>query len=113
MDPVLKLVLRELVQMASVNVVQRATVNVVHGLGTVLEVGFDKLGVEALCLEQEGQGMLAVGKGSRLDVETELPIAAGSLPVQRHYFLRTGSQFWVPGALQDGAVFPQFPACHA
>jgi hypothetical protein len=113
MDPVLKPVLRELVQMASVNVVQMATVNVVHGLGTVLEIGFDKLGVEAPCLEQEGQEMLVVGKGSTLDVVTEPLIAAGSLPVQHHFFLMTGSQFWVPGALQDGAVFPQFPACRA
>jgi hypothetical protein len=67
MDPVLKQVLRELVQMASVNVV--------HGLGTVLEVGFDKVEVEAERLEQEGQEMLVVGKGSRL-VVTEPLIAA-------------------------------------
>jgi hypothetical protein len=67
MDPVLKQVLRELVQMASVNVV--------HGLGTVLEVGFDKLEAEAARLEQEGQEMLVVGKGSRL-VVTEPLIAA-------------------------------------
>lgn len=105
MDPVVKLALRELVQMASVNVV--------HGLETVLEAGFDKLEVEAARLEQEGQEMLVVGKGSRLDAVTEPLIAAESLPVQHHYFLMTGSQFWLAGALQDGAVFPQFPACPA
>ena len=92
MDPVVQPALRELVQMASVNVV--------NGLGTVLEAGFDKLEVEVARLEQEEQEMLAVGK-------------AESLSGQRHYFLMTGSQFWVPGALQDGAVFPQFPACSA
>jgi hypothetical protein len=102
MDPVVKPVLRELVQMASVN-----------GLETVLEAGFDKLEVEAVRLEQEGQEMLVVGKGSRLDVVAESLIAVESLPVQRHYFLMIGARFLVVGALQDGAVFPQFPACRA
>jgi hypothetical protein len=105
MDPVVKPVPRELVQMGSANVVD--------GLDTVLEAGFDKLEVEAARLEQEGREMLVVGKGSRLDVVTEPLIAAESLPVQRHCFLMTGSQFLVVGALQDGAVFPQFPACRA
>ena len=67
-DPVAKPVLRKLVQMASVNVV--------GGLGTVLEAGFDKFEVEVARLEQKEQEMLVVGKGLRLDVVTEwLPAA--------------------------------------
>lgn len=41
-----------------------ASVNVVNGLQTVLEAGFEALGVEEAHLEQEVQEMLVVGKGS-------------------------------------------------
>jgi hypothetical protein len=70
-------------------------------------------------LEREGQEMLVVGKWSGLDVvaawlpAVEPLTAAVSLPVQPHYILMTGSQFWESAALQDGAVFQLFPACRA
>lgn len=113
-DPVVKLALREPVQVQQAGLM--VPVSEVNYLDTAMEVGFEASEVEAAHLEQE---VLVVGKGSGLDVAAEwLPVveplaAAVSLPVQPCYFPITGSRFWVSGALQDGAVFQQFPACRA
>ena len=70
-DPLVKLGLRELVQQTGLMV----SVNVVNGLETAMEVGFEVLEVEAVHLEQEGREVLEVGKGSGLDAVTEWLLA--------------------------------------
>lgn len=97
---------------------QMVPVNVVNDLETVTVVGFGALEVEVVHLEQEGQEVQVFAKGLGLAVAEWLLVeepqaAAVSQPVQTHYFLMTGHQFWLAGASQAGAVSRQFPACLA
>jgi len=93
---------------------QMVPVNVVNDLETVMMIGFEALEVEAVHLEQEGQEVQVVAKGLRLAVAEWLLVEeapAESQHVQTHYFLMSGHQFWLSGALQGGVAPRQFPAC--
>jgi hypothetical protein len=106
--PLVKPELREPVQQKA----QMVPVNVVNDLETVMVVGFEAL--EVVHLEQEGQEVQVVAKGLRLAVAEWLLVEeapAESQHVQTHYFLMSGHQFWLSGALQGGVAPRQFPAC--
>jgi len=65
--PLVKPGLRELMQQSGLMV----PVNAVNGLETVMEAGSEVLEVEVVHLEQEGQEVLVVVKGSGLDAVVE------------------------------------------